>query len=29
LETESAEQAAEVFHKAHLREGIGAEALMT
>lgn len=28
LETESAEQAAEVFHKAHLREGIGAETLV-
>ena len=28
FEIESAEQAAQVFHKAHLREGIGAEALI-
>jgi putative transposase len=28
FETESAEQAAQVFRKAHLREGIGAEALV-
>jgi putative transposase len=28
FETESAEQAAQVFHKAHLREGIGAQSLV-